>query len=383
MYLFSGMTDLAAAYDDDELLKVCIELWNNVTRKRMYITGGVGSNEHWESFTVDYDLPNDRAYTETCAAISLLLWASRMLQSDADRDYADVMERVLYNGILSGISLDGKGYFYVNPLEVWPTACDVRDDLRSVARTRQSWFGCACCPPNIARLLASLGQYVYGYDEDASTLFVHLYMDSRVKQRINDQEVELVVKTAYPWDEAVSMRVSVDRPAEWMIALRLPGWCKRASLKINGEPVNLEDIAVKGYAKLYRVWKEGDQIELELPMPVEKVRAHPKVRENAGRMALQRGPIVYCVEQADNGENLRDLRIPADAEWAWRYDEKLLDGVVLLTGEGLRSNEDDTSDNWLYRTAPNTYHPVRMTAIPYYAWANREPGEMLVWLQEA
>nr|MBC9203703.1 glycoside hydrolase family 127 protein [Paenibacillus sp. PL91] len=380
LYLFSGATDLAAEYNDRELLDVCKELWKNVTRKRMYITGGVGSNEYWESFTVDYDLPNDRAYTETCASISLMFWASRMLQIEADREYADVMERVLYNGILSGISLDGKSYFYVNPLEVWPSACDIREDLRSVIRTRQAWFGCACCPPNVARLIASLGQYIYSYNELEQEWFVHLYIGGKANQTIGGQQVQLTQQSNYPWDEHITLTVFMEQPAEFTIALRLPGWCKGAALKVNGEAVELA--TNKGYAKVKRVWHNSDRIELVLPMAVEKVRSNPKVRENVGKLALQRGPIVFCLEEADNGANLRDIRVSASSEFTVSYEDGLLEGVVVLSGGAWRTDETSYDDNSLYTTVPFASTNVQVKAIPYYAWANREPGEMLVWLHE-
>jgi len=382
LYLFSGATDIAQEYNDRELLEVCKELWKNVTRKRMYVTGGVGSNEYWESFTVDYDLPNDRAYTETCASISLMFWASRMLQIEADREYADVMERVLYNGILSGISLDGKSYFYVNPLEVWPSACDIREDLQSVARTRQSWFGCACCPPNIARLIASLGQYIYSYNERDDEWFVHLYIGGKAHQTIGGQQVELTQQSNYPWDGNITFTVSAEQPVEFTVALRLPGWCKGATLTVNGAAVDLSSCVNKGYAKVKRVWQNGDRIELTLPMAVEKVRSNPKVRENVGKLALQRGPIVYCLEEADNGDNLRDVRVSRSADFAAHYEEGHLEGVVVLDGGAWRTEEASYDNESLYATEPFASTPVPIRAIPYYAWANREPGEMLVWLHE-
>ncbi|WP_256761868.1 glycoside hydrolase family 127 protein [Cohnella sp. WQ 127256] len=384
LYLFSGAVDLAVEYNDRELLEVCKELWRNVTRKRMYITGGVGSNENWESFTIDYDLPNDRAYTETCASISLMFLASRLLQIEADREYADVMERVLYNGILSGISLDGKGYFYVNPLEVWPAACDIRDDLRSVARTRQAWFGCACCPPNIARLIASLGQYIYSYNENDREWFVHLYIGGQAHQTIDGHQVQLTQQSNYPWDGNISFTVAMEQEqsAEFTLALRLPGWCKEASLKVNGEAVELTSITSKGYAKLKRVWASGDRIELVLPMTVEKVRSNPKVRENIGKLALQRGPIVFCLEETDNGDNLRDIRVSGSGEFVVHHEDGLLDGIVFLRGNAWRTDKASYDEDSLYSTVPYSSTPVQVKAIPYYAWANREPGEMLVWLHE-
>ncbi|XID96149.1 glycoside hydrolase family 127 protein [Paenibacillaceae bacterium WGS1546] len=381
LYLFSGLTDLAAEYGDAELLETSRELWRNVTRKRMYITGGVGSNEYWESFTIDYDLPNDRAYAETCAAISLMFWASRLLQLEADGEYADVMERALYNGILSGMSLDGKRYFYVNPLEVWPDACRIREDLRSVATARQAWFGCACCPPNIARLIASLGQYIYSYDEDGRQWFVHLYIGGEARQTIDNRQARLTQRSAYPWDGHIRLSVDAESPADFTIALRVPGWCRGAMCKVNGESVDPSRHTVKGYLRIRRIWTAGDEIELILPMAVEKVRANPKVRANAGKLALQRGPIVYCLEETDNGGGLHDIRIPDASEFAARFEEHLLEGVVVLRGDALRAKETPGEDD-LYAMSPRPAEPAKVTAVPYYAWANREPGEMLVWLRE-
>ncbi|WP_372633064.1 glycoside hydrolase family 127 protein [Cohnella sp.] len=382
LYLFSGVTDLAAEYEDAGLLEVSKELWRNVTRKRMYVTGGVGSNEYWESFTIDYDLPNDRAYTETCAAISLMFWASRLLQMEADAEYADVMERVLYNGILSGISLDGKSYFYVNPLEVWPEACGIREDLRSVTPARQPWFGCACCPPNIARLIASLGQYIYSYSSRDREWFVHLYVGGQAEQTIGDRSVRLTQQTNYPWDGHIQIKVETEEAAEFTIALRVPGWCKGAQLKVNGEEIDVSSHLHKGYVKISRTWVNGDEIEMVLPMAVEKVRSHPRVRANAGKLALQRGPIVYCLEEADNGDNLPDIRIADSSQFEASFEAGLLEGVVVLKGEAKRVMLPDHGEEELYLTGPNEFADVPVTAVPYYAWANREPGEMLVWLQE-
>lgn len=381
LYLFSGAADIAAAYNDHELIEVCKELWRNVTQKRMYVTGGVGSNEFWESFTIDYDLPNDRAYTETCAAISLMFWASRLLQIEADGEYADVMERVLYNGILSGISLDGKSYFYVNPLEVWPSACDLREDLRSVQSERQQWFGCACCPPNIARLIASLGQYIYSYNEKELEMFVHLYIGGSVQQTINGQNVEISQQTNYPWDERVTLTITAEKAEEFTVALRLPAWCRDIQISVNGVPLDLAGCKLKGYAKIKRSWRSGDWIEMTLPMPVEKIRSHPKLRENVGKLALQRGPIVFCLEEADNGNNLRDVWVSADSRFSATYAADLLEGVIVLEGEAWRT-EDCCDTTSLYTIAEYKRSPVQVRAIPYYAWANREPGELLVWLHE-
>ncbi|SFL55653.1 hypothetical protein SAMN03159341_107118 [Paenibacillus sp. 1_12] len=378
VYLYSAMADLAAEYNDLELLNVCKELWNDVVRTKMYVTGGIGSSAYEERFTVPFDLPNDRAYTETCAAIGLMLWAHRLQQIDMNRDYADVMELALYNGVLSGISLDGKSYFYVNPLEVWPETANFRDDMSKVKVTRQPWFGCACCPPNIARLISSLGQYIYAKDEDHSELYVHLYIGSKVELEIGGKPVTLNQQTQYPWDGQVSLELTMDELTEFSISLRIPGWCKDAKISINGQETELV-INNNGYAQINRSWENGDLVELNLSMPVEIIRSNPKVRTNAGKAALQRGPVVFCLEEEDNGVNLQDIFLPNDIQLDTYFDAGLLGGVTVITGTGTRS-EVKKDDNALYTTQNYQRVPAPIKAIPYFAWSNRTPGEMIVWI---
>jgi len=384
MYLFSGMADVAAETGDETLLAACRRLWENVTTRRMYVTGGVGSAATGERFTYDYDLPNDLAYAETCAAIGLVFWAHRMAQLEADARYADVMERALYNGVLSGVSLDGKRFFYANPLEVDPVAMEGRSDLyRSsvVTPERQEWFGCACCPPNLARLLASLGGYAYSVDEEARSAYVHLYMGGRASLSFGGHPLELEQTTRYPWEGEVRIAVRTEGEMPFALAVRVPGWCRGASLAVNERPLDVSSILRRGYAWIERTWREGDVVTLRLPMPVERIEAHPAVHDDAGRVALQRGPMVYCLEQADNGPHLRDLALPRDARLEATYDADLLGGVVVIRGQGRR--RDITA--WrghLYRPAGSATRSLTVTAIPYYAWANRGPGEMLVWIRE-
>jgi DUF1680 family protein len=379
VYLYSAMADLALDYNDTELLDVCKELWNDVVRTKMYVIGGIGSSAHEERFTVPFDLPNDRAYTETCAAIGLMFWAQRMQQIDMNREYADVMELALYNGVLSGISLDGKSYFYVNPLEVWPETANFRDDMSKVKVTRQPWFGCACCPPNIARLIASLGQYIYSKDDDKQELYVHLFIGSKLEIDINGRAIQLSQQTNYPWDGQVALELSLEQPTEFSIALRIPGWCKDAKISINGQDMEVSNNE-NGYSKLSRSWENGDRIELSLAMPVEVVRSHPKVRGNAGKVALQRGPVVFCLEEEDNGANLQDIILPNDARFDVQFDEGLLGGVSVITGTGTRSDVK-TDEDALYTTHTYNRVPAPFKAIPYFAWSNRTPGEMTVWIR--
>jgi len=382
MYLYSGMADVAAETGDRELFRACERLWENVTERRMYITGGVGSSANGERFTYDYDLPNDLAYAETCAAIGLVFWAQRMLQFEGDGRYADVLERALYNGVLSGVSLDGKRFFYANPLEVDPQAYLYRPDLyrpQAMAPTRQEWFGCACCPPNLARLLASLGGYVYS--QGKGELYVHLYVGGSAEIPLDGQVVHLSQETRYPWEGSVRIALRLPSEMRFTLALRIPSWAEKANLWVNGRVVELEPLVQRGYARVKRLWQDGDVVELDLPMPVMRMEAHPAVRDDCGRVALQRGPLVYCFEEVDNGPYLADLALPREATLRSRYMEDLLGGVVVIEGTARRR----VLTGWehqLYRPAWSQMREVPFLAIPYYAWANRDVGEMLVWIRE-
>ncbi|AGB41651.1 hypothetical protein Halha_1714 [Halobacteroides halobius DSM 5150] len=377
VYMYSGMADIAAETGDQSLVEACERLWANTTQKQMYITGGIGSSGYGEAFSFDYDLPNDTAYAETCAAIGLMFWAHRMLHLDLDSQYADVMERALYNGVLSGMSQDGEKFFYVNPLEVWPEACEERKDKEHVKPTRQKWFGCACCPPNIARLLASIGEYIYSTDEQAA--YIHLYTASVTEFEIDGTSVELDQETDYPWDENITITVNPREEVEFTLALRIPDWCESAELKVNGRTLELDSIIDNGYVEVNRSWSKGDQIELVLAMPVKRVYSNPKLRENVGKVALQRGPIIYCLEEADNGNNLPAISLPQDKELTVEYKDDLLDGVTVIKGQGYKiANSEDK----LYSTTDYQKEPIKIKAVPYFAWDNRELGEMLVWLRE-
>jgi len=382
MYLYSGMADVAAETGDRSLLAACQRLWGNVTRRRMYVTGGIGSSAHGERFTFDYDLPNETAYAETCAAIGLVLWAHRMLQFDGDGIYADVMERALYNGVLSGISLDGRRFSYVNPLEVDLEAHKYRVEEFGRPRfspSRQEWFACACCPPNIARLLASLGGYAYS--QARATAYVHLYIGGRATLDIDGRAVALQVETDYPWGEKVTVRVDPGQPTDLTLALRVPGWCRGATLAVNGQRMSIEPLMDKGYARIGRVWHSGDEVTLTLPMPVERIEAHPSVRADCGRVALQRGPLVYCLEEADNGGGLTDIALPADAQLGVGFEEDFLGGVAVITGQAVRRDPAGWDDR-LYRPLASATLATTIKAVPYYAWGNRALGNMLVWIRQ-
>lgn len=365
MYLYCGMADVANETGDQGLLDACLRLWNNVCRKRMYITGGIGPSSHNEGFTSDYDLPNESAYAETCAAIGLVFWNHRLLQFQGDSRFADEMERGLYNGTISGVSLDGKKFFYVNPLE------------SRGRHHREDWFGCACCPPNIARLIASVGEYIYSQSEQDA--WVHLYIQGNGKLNIGGRQVILKQKTDYPWDGSIKITVAPESPAVFGLNLRIPGWSRNAALTVNDKVVDVDAIKSLGYARIEREWKSGDQVELLLPMPVERIEAHPAVRQDIGFVALQRGPVVYCLEQEDNPVSLHRIVLPRGAELKPHFEKELLGGVTTIKSPTLLVDDSDWN-NTLYRSAPVRLKQSEIKAIPYCVWDNRDPGEMRVWI---
>ena len=378
MYMYTAMAELALETGEDALQDVLERLWDDVIRSKLYITGGIGSSEgNGEAITFAYDLPNDRAYAETCATIGLVFWAHKMLLLTSDSKYSDVMELALYNGFLSGVSLDGTKYFYVNPLEVWPEACAVRTDLAHVKSERQAWFDTACCPTNVARLLTSFGRYIYSHSQD--TLYIHLYTPSKAVVQLNSHEIELTQETGYPWKEDVEL--SIGKGGEFTLALRVPGWCRQPTVWLNDEELNCESLVEKGYVKISRFWSVNDRVRLHLPMPVEIVKSNPQLRYCAGKAALQRGPIVYCFEEVDNGENLSALIISKDSAFRAEYADDVLGGVVVLKGKAIR--EEASNENHLYYRDNHQQKVVEVTAVPYFTWCNREPGEMLVWMRFA
>ena len=366
MYLYSGMADVAAETGDEELLSACEKLWENVTTKRMYITGGIGSTSEGERFTTDYDLPNATAYAETCAGIGLVFWAHRMLQFGPDSRYADVMERALYNGVISGVSLDGERFFYVNPLE---SAGD---------HHRQEWFGCACCPPNIARLIASLGGYIYSQADN--DVYVHLYVQGEAELEVAGQKVMLRQETDYPWDGLVRVTVRPERPVRFGLNLRLSGWCLGAMLAVNGQLCKMTENVTDGYVRIEREWTGEETVELGVAMPTLLSEAHPAMKAAAGRVALQRGPIVYCLEQADNPIPLHQIVLPYDQELPLELVEEHREGAVVVKAQAQAAQDSDWRGA-LYRPEPTRMAPFEMTAVPYCVWDNRSPGEMLVWIR--
>lgn len=379
MYLYCGMADVAAATGDKTLLDACRRLWRSVTRRQMHVTGGIGPTASNEGFTTDYDMPIETAYLETCAAIGLVFWAHRMLQAEVDSDYADVMELALYNGVLSGVSFKGDSFFYANPLAVYPGMNGLQYCGPDYNYRRSGWFGCACCPPNVARLLASLGTYVYSTDRDQ--LYVHLYLKNSADIDLSGNRVSLLQDTEYPWNGTVRMTVSPAKPADFTVALRIPGWCHGARLSVNGRVIKVGAISRSGYARIKRFWQKGDEITLVLPMPIERVVAHPKARQVCGRVALMRGPVVYCLEQTDNCAELNDIRLPRAASLSAKLDKRLFGGTVTIHGTAFHRKMENIRDE-LYTADSPQYRKTSITAIPYSLWANRAAGEMLVWIRE-
>ncbi|WP_256761853.1 glycoside hydrolase family 127 protein [Cohnella sp. WQ 127256] len=380
VYMYSGMADIVAETGDQQLLEACQRLWSSIVEKRMYITGAIGSMSHGESFSLDYDLPNDSAYAETCASIGLIMFAQRMLLLEPRSEYADVLEKALYNTVISGMSRDGKRFFYVNPLEVWPDACDKNHTFSHVKPVRQEWFGCACCPPNIARLLASLNRYIVSVQD--RTIYTHLYIGGELECELDGQPIHFTQQSNFPWDGDVLFKYEGEQIAHFTMALRIPNWCPGASVLINGHSISLEPTIVNGYAHIARTWQPGDVIELSLPMPVTRMRAHPSVRETVGKIALQRGPIVYCVEEADNGANLHHITLDGGCEFSVEFEPELLGGLQTITAKGVKIPSTDWG-NQLYKSEKRGQSlPTTVKFIPYFAWANRGRGEMAVWVRE-
>lgn len=380
VYMCTGMAHLAAATGDPEMLEACKRLWDNMERKQMYITGGIGSQSHGEAFSMDYDLPNDTVYAETCASIGLIFFAQRMLMLRPNSRYADTMERSLYNTVIGGMSRDGKSFFYVNPLEVHPQACGANHIYHHVKPVRQGWFGCACCPPNVARLLASLGQYVYTVCEN--TVYANLYISGEAKLELNGNRIVINQTSNYPWDGYIRFAIEADHATEFTLALRIPDWCDQAAISVNGVTKSLDGLVADGYAMLQGSWKKGDQIELILPMTIARMKGHPLVRQTAGKTALQRGPLVYCLEEADNGPNLHHILLPKEAELEAKEDSALFGGMHTITAAGSRRSADNWGEGLYKRNAKVEDVEANLKFIPYFAWANRGEGEMRVWVDE-
>jgi DUF1680 family protein len=355
MYLYSAMADMASITHDQGLLHALDQIWHDIVDRKMYFTGGIGPSARNEGFTMPYDLPNDSAYAETCAAIGMALWNHRMFLMTGDGKYADVLERVVYNGLLSGVSLTGDRFFYVNP-------------LGSVGRHhRVPWFDCSCCPTNIVRYIPGMGERAYAYRDNG--IWTVLYLGSSATIPLATGKVKLLQETNYPWGGEIKITVEPEREAVFTLHLRVPGWCKQnPSIAVQNESLGKAPVE-KGMITINRKWKTGDVIHLKLPMPVERVHADPRVKADVGRVALQRGPIVYCLEGADNDGQVRNLTLPRSNELTPGFQKDLLGGVVAIHGEASVENKDGK-------------RLTQFQAVPYCAWDNRRPGPMVVWLPE-
>ncbi|HEY0854075.1 MAG TPA: beta-L-arabinofuranosidase domain-containing protein, partial [Devosia sp.] len=321
---------------------------------------------HNEGFTHDFDLPNQTAYAETCASVALIFWAQRMLHLDLDGKYADILELALFNGALSGLSRDGEHYFYANPLESNGSA------------ERWAWHTCPCCTMNVSRLVASVGGYFVSRADDG--IAINLYGGISTSVETAGTKVKLKEVSDYPWSGDIKISVDPNTPTAFDIKLRIPGWCKKAKLSVNGKEVTGKP--VNGYVTINRTWQRGDTIALDLDMPAERLYAHPGVIMDAGRVTLKRGPLVYCVEEADNpGGRVQRLKLPRQSQIAIVQRNDLFGGIVQLQAKASAIDESDWKT--LYRTTPSSEAPATLTALPYYLWANRGHGSMVVWIPEA
>lgn len=367
-YLLAGCVDIGRETGDEQLLKMTRRVWNNTVYKNLYITGGIGPSAHNEGFTVDYDLPNDTAYQETCASVAMILFNHRLGLLYGDTKYADVLEQTLYNGFLSGVNLTGDRFFYVNPL------------ANNGTHNRSEWFGCACCPPNVARLMASLGEYLYATNEDS--LFVNQFVESTVKTLIDGKTVQMSVVTDYPWEGRVKFIMENEEPVDFNLRVRIPAWSQgNVQVKIpKNTDVNQND---KGYYSCNRTWNKGDTVVFDFAMEPQMIVANPNVKADEGRIALKRGPVVYCLEGLDQEKPLDMIYLPVDTKISSQYRKDLLGGVTVLKAE---ASFMQMNQNWfrtLYAELPTDkslrgHTPI--VAIPYFAWNNRESSPMEVWI---
>ncbi len=385
-YMYSGMADVAALTGETSYIRAIDTLWENVVGKKMYLTGGIGARHHDEAFGANYELPNSSAYNETCAAIGNAMWNHRMFLLHGESKYIDVLERVLYNGFLAGISIDGDEFFYPNPL-----ASDSTYKFNKGSTARQGWFACSCCPVNIVRFIPAIAGYMYAKRDD--DIYVNLFVPGEGTIDLDGDRIRLEQQTRYPWDGNVHIAVDPEKPKTFTLKIRIPGWVRgecvpsdlyryenpvaeKIALKVNGKEVPLA--LEKGYATLTRRWQTGDVIDLQLPMRVRRVLSNSKIAENQGRVALERGPLVYCLEDVDNAHRVADFVLPDNTPIRSRFDANLLGGMVLLEGTGIVAKMP--SEAGPTETGPTETGPMPFVAIPYYAWSHRDPGKMAVWL---
>ncbi len=373
-YLYCAVTDIAALTENPKYLNALDSIWNSLVSKKLYITGGIGSRHGGESFGDDYELPNLSAYCETCAAIGNIFWNHRLFLLKGHAKYIDILERTLYNGCISGVSLEGDKFFYTNPLK------------SQGQHSRSRWFGCACCPTNIVRLLPSIPAYIYAYEN--KNIYINLYIADKAEIKIPNNTLKVEQKTRYPWDGNIKINITIQKPEDFTIFLRIPCWAENqplpgnlyhfykrnnqpVALKVNGEVI--EPLTENGYVPLKRKWEKSDTIELNLPMPVRRISAHPNVRDDTGKVALQKGPIVYCAESRDNNGQVTNLLIPDNTKLKSEFRPDLLNGIQVIEGKAVALAHSEEDDSIIETSVP-------FLAIPYYAWANRGESEMAVWL---
>ena len=372
MYMCAAMADLAGAYEDEALLQACESIWKNMTQKQMYITGGIGSSGFMERFTTDYDLPNATNYSETCASIGLMMFGQRMSAVTGEASYYDSVELALYNTVLAGINIEGDRYFYVNPLEVVPEFCTEHTYMNHVKPIRQKWFSIACCPPNVARTLASLGQYIYAKDKDV--LVIHQFISSEVNTKLGDHEVELQMDSTMMQDGKVKIHIKSEKDTD--LKIRIPGYAGNWKMTEEGKDISAQ--TEKGYLRVTA--KAGDQtLILELDLQPHWIAANDLVRADAGKAALMKGPMVYCLEEKENGRLLSQICVEANqAIHESAPAANLIGDIPTLTYPGVRVKHAGLGDH-LYGTLQIEKENVELTAIPYCLWNNRGEGEMLVW----
>jgi len=372
VYMYAGMADIAAIMNDSSYLKAVDKIWENVVSRKLYITGGIGARHDGESFGDDYELPNLTSYNETCAAIGNIYWNHRMFLLHGEAKYIDVLERTLYNGMISGVSLEGNSFFYPNCLQ-----SDGKYKFNQGSLTRKPWFDCSCCPTNVTRFIPSVPNYIYAHKGDS--LYVNLFVASEANIEMGNIRLNISEETKYPWDGKIKIIINPEKDEIFTVNIRIPGWALEKVvpsdlyhyLKTNGEKITLKvndealDLNInKGFTGITRRWSKGDIIELDLPMPVRRVLAHEEVKSDRNKVALIRGPIVYCAEWVDNDISVLDVVVPDNAEMKTEYREDLLNGLIIIKGNVLDKEGGK----------------VELAAIPYYAWSHRGPGEMAVWL---
>jgi DUF1680 family protein len=375
LYMYSAMADIAEEYSDSGLLECCRTLWNNIVQKRMYITGSVGSSGFWERFTVDYDLPNDINYSETCASIALAMFGQRMAAITGDASYFDTVERALYNTVRSGISLEGDRYFYVNPLEVRPEACLNNTSRAHVKAVRQKWYDCSCCPTNIARTFAGLGQYIYFVE--GKNLFVNLFVQNEASFEIGGKPVTLSLKTDYPKTGDIHFSVKAAEP--FSLNIRVPHFAEEFSASINGSPVQGQ--IKNNYFHIADICG-GDEIAVHFSLEPRFVYANPRVPQNCGKVAVARGPEIFCLEEADNGKNLPAVSIDTSAQLRECWRDDILGGIMTIKANGKKLIIPEAPESFSEKFTPEA-EDAELILTPYSFWGNRSkgsPGEMMVWI---